>query len=283
MTYPNIDLTIEDARAEGKEIVIDQDIKPLVEAVALKYPQWQIKARRFNYTGNFATATEIQMCEFAVIEKREHLGTLGLTWFNRERAYYIENHRINNMRERGSGTKTKDLKKAMRHIAKNFSLKVADEKIEEAKAKAHSTVRQLSSMKTSDYRNCMSGLLSYITDHIINNWDELSKLCVNADGSKAHGVDKLVDLYREYKIATDIAEIPLGKQTVVVTDGSNYIISTAGATTILSSEQLPPYIKLGVGMLKLVEPRVMMKGIGCKVEDNIFVIIPPASNNVSGN
>jgi hypothetical protein len=61
MTYPNIDLTMEDARTEGKEIVIDQDIKPLVEAVALKYPHWQIKARRFNYTGNFATATEIQI------------------------------------------------------------------------------------------------------------------------------------------------------------------------------------------------------------------------------
>lgn len=283
MTYPNIDLTMEDARAEGKEIVIDQDIKPLIEAVALKYPQWQIKARRFSYTGNFATATEIQITEFSVVEKREPLGTLGLTWFNRERAYFIENHRINSMRERGSGTKTKDLKKAMRHIAKNFSPKVADEKIQEAKTLAHTTVRQLSAMKTNDYKSCMSGLLPFITDHIIQNWDELSKLCVNTDGSKAHGVDKLVDLYREYKIATDIAEIPIGKQTVVVTDGSDYIISTAGATTILSSEQLPPHIKLGVGMLKLVEPRVMMKGIGCKVEDNTFVIIPPAPNNVSGN
>jgi len=287
MTYPNIDLTLEsngsNVDTTGKTLVIDEDIKPLIEAVALKYPQWQIKARRFNYTGSFASATELKVYEFSVHEKRENLGTLGLTWYNRERAYFIENHRISNQRERGYGTKTKDLKKALRHIAKNFSPKVADEKIHEAREKAHNTVRQLSAMKTSDYRNCMSGLLPYITEHIISNWDELSKLCVNADGTKAHGVDKLVDFYREYKIATDIAEIPYGKQTFVVLDGSDYILSTAGATTILSSEQLPPHIKLGLGMLKLVEPRVMMKGIGCKVDDNTFVIVPPAPNNVISN
>lgn len=285
MTYPNVDLTtIEDRHSElkGKTFVIDNDVLPLIDAVAIKYPQWQLKAKRFNYEGSLINATTLKVYEFDVFEKRENLGTIGLTWYNRERAFWLENHRIANQRERGYGTKTKDLKKALRHIAKNFSPKVADEKIEEAYGKAHNILRQLGGQKSHEFRSALQTVLPSLTPYIIENWDELSKLC-QGDTNIAREADKLVECYRESKIASEIADIPLGKQTVVMIDGNDYILRTAGATVILSSEQLPPHIRLGVGMLKLVEPRVMMKDIGCKIEDNIFVITPPASNNVTSN
>lgn len=285
MMYPNVDLTtIEDRHSElkGKTFVIDNDILPLVDAVAIKYPQWQLKAKRFNYEGSLVNATTLKVYEFDVFEKRENLGTIGMAWYNRERAFWLENHRIANQRERGYGTKTKDLKKALRHIAKNFSPKVADEKIEEAYGKAHNILRQLGGQKNHEFRNALQTVLPSLTPYIIENWDELSKLC-QGDTNVAREADKLVECYRESKIASEIADIPLGKQTVVMIDGNDYILRTAGATVILSSEQLPPHIRLGVGMLKLVEPRVMMKDIGCKIEDNIFVITPPAPNNVISN
>lgn len=285
MTYPNVDLTtIEDKHADlkSKTFIIDEDILPLVEAVALKYPHWQVKAKRFNYSGSLASATELKIYEFDIYEKRENLGTIGLTWYNRERAFWLENHRIANQRERGYGTKTKDLKKAMRHIAKNFSPKVANEKMDEAYGKAHNMMRQLGSQKTSSFRNALQYVLPSLIPHILENWDELSKLC-QGDTNVEKEAEKLMDYYREHQIASEISDIPLSKQTVVMIEGSDYILKTAGATVILSSEQLPPHIRLGVGMLKLVEPRVMMKGIGCKIEDNIFVITPPAPNNVISN
>ena len=283
MIYANVDLTMEDKNVAGKELIIDKDVLPLIDAIARKYPQWQLKARRFNYNGAFATATELQVYEFGVFEKRELLGVLGLTWYNRERAFFIENHRISNQRERGYGTKTKDLKKAIRHVVKNFSPKVADEKIADARDKSLSTIRQLNAQKTSDFRGCWQNLMAFIVPYVLNNWEEIAKTCVNADGSVPKDAHKLLDTYREHQIAMEIAEVPLGKQTIVMTEGSDYILSTAGAITILSSEQLPHHIRLGLGMLKLVEPRVMMKGIGCKVDDNIFVIVPPAPNNVISN
>lgn len=283
MIYANVDLTLEDKNVAGKELVIDKDILPLIDAIARKYPQWQIKARRFNYNGAFATATELQVYEFGVFEKRELLGVLGLTWYNRERAFFIENHRISNQRERGYGTKTKDLKKAIRHVVKNFSPKVADEKIADAREKSYSTIRQLNSAKASDFRNCWANLMTFIVPYVLNNWEKISTTCVTPDGSLHKDASRLLDTYRESQIANEIAEVPLGKQTVVMTEGSDYILSTAGATTILSSEQLPHHIRFGLGMLKLVEPRVMMKGIGCKVDDNIFVIVSPEPNNVISN
>jgi glycerol kinase len=48
---------------------------------------------------------------------------------------------------------------------------------------------------------------------------------------------------------------------------------------VKASEELPDYVRRGVGMLKLVEVKHAITNIGVRVDENTFALIPP--NNVS--
>jgi hypothetical protein len=48
---------------------------------------------------------------------------------------------------------------------------------------------------------------------------------------------------------------------------------------VKTSEELPDYVRRGVGMLKLVEEKHAITNIGVRVNEITFALIPP--NNVS--
>jgi hypothetical protein len=47
----------------------------------------------------------------------------------------------------------------------------------------------------------------------------------------------------------------------------------------MTSEELPTFIRMGVGMLKLVEDGVLITNIGFKVDESTFVVLPPSEEN----
>ena len=48
-----------------------------------------------------------------------------------------------------------------------------------------------------------------------------------------------------------------------------------GRVEVKTSEELPDFVRRGVGMLKLVEPRHAISNVGVRVDDTTFVVIPP--------
>jgi hypothetical protein len=55
----------------------------------------------------------------------------------------------------------------------------------------------------------------------------------------------------------------------------DYALSKEGEEPkIMASENLPDYIRKAVGMLKLVEKNQIIGGIGLKVSDDTFIVLP---------
>ncbi len=69
------------------------------------------------------------------------------------------------------------------------------------------------------------------------------------------------------------------QHTLVLLDGMNYIVKHANQVEVKTSEELPDYVRRGVGMLKLVEVRNAITNVGIRVDENTFALLPP--NNVS--
>lgn len=265
MTYANIDLTVKDIDS-SYTVTIDEDLRPLAEAVAVKYPQWTLMSSNFRYGGN----SNVIIRQFKVLDsKREELGRIGTTYYNRSYSYEITNHRIANARERGSSAVTKDLKKAMRHISKNFGSKSLMEKMNEASSRAQELGRQLTNRREWEFKNgynsVASGLMGYVMEHI----DELEPHIQKP----ATSVATLKDNYSKMLCYQSITNN--SNRMVVLIDGSSYIVKGSGAVRILEQEKLPEFMRRNIGMLKLMEKEQALENIGCRIDENVFLIVPP--------
>ena len=140
MTYENIKFKEHD-RGDGFKVqsTMIPFFASFVEKLALKYPQWTFEESNHNYTWDNSTGksikTNIVATCFKVLDKREELGSI---YYERvysgaqEHRYCVDNFRVQQMRERGSGMKTIHEKKALKHVDKYFGKKNLDEKLIEA-------------------------------------------------------------------------------------------------------------------------------------------------------
>jgi len=270
MTYENIKLGSKEL-PEGWTRTIDPFIKPLVEALALKYPQWTFESL-YNST-NHNTKTE-EATRFKVIDKREELGILGKEYCSSGYRFQVDNHRINNMRERGSGMKTIHLDKAIKHVNKYFSKKNVDEKLREAKEVAQNGLGNVASQKQWKMRELWldDAISVELQKYLVSVFpDALTML----DPKVIKGLEDFPTRVTE-KIEVDgmMKELRLGNMHLVLLDGMDYAIQKGNEPpTIKASEQLPDYMRRAIGLLKLVEDNQVIHGVGYRANANTFMVV----------
>ena len=170
MTYANIELKEHDVFGDGikRQSQIDPFLKPLIEQLALKFPQWTFVERDHlsNHRENI-----IEAYRFEVRDKREVLGTIDQSYLRGDKCFRIDNHRIEGMRERGSGTRTIHINKAIKHIEKFFSKKNASEKLNEAKKQAESTLSNVDNEKQWALQHAWNELKEPVQTFITSNYE----------------------------------------------------------------------------------------------------------------
>lgn len=270
MTYENIKLSGKDL-PEGWTRTIDPFLKPLIESLALKYPQWTFESL-YNST-NHSNKTE-EASRFKIIDKREELGVIGKDYCRSGYRFQIDNHRINNMRERGSGMKTIHLDKAIKHVGKYFSKKNVDEKLREAKQLAENGLGQVASSKQWRMREIWNNdeasaeLQKYLLSVFPDALTMLDPKTINKLEDFPTRVTEKLELDGMMK------ELRLGNMHLVLLDGMDYAIQKGNEPpTIKASEQLPDYMRRAVGLLKLVEDNQVIHGVGYRANANTFMVV----------
>jgi hypothetical protein len=270
MTYENIKLSSK-AIPNDWTRTIEPFIKPLVEALALKYPQWTFEACS---SINDNTNKVEESCRFKIIDKREELGVISKDWAKNGYRFQIDNHRINNMRERGSGMKTIHLDKAIKHVGKFFSKKNVSEKLNEARQLAENGLGNVASSKNWKLREVWNNdeaseaLQKYLLSVFPDALTMLDPKIIN----------KLEDfptrVTEKLEVDSMVKELRLGNMYLVLLDGMDYAIQKGNdAPTIKASEQLPDYMRRAVGLLKLVEDNQVINGVGYRANANTFMVI----------
>jgi hypothetical protein len=269
----NVTLEIhDDGKGNKVEAIVDTYLAPLIEALALKNPEWKFEAtytsRKLVDSGVIYTVERMK-----VINKYEEIGQVGLDYTRAGKRFYINNHRVENMRERGSGVKTTDLNKALRHVDKFFGLKDLEEKLEEAKNQAHNIISNVAREKYYYYQNIWRSLEEPARQFILENMEAFT-----AATKDVNAVEKFPEALHEMDNANFVSElIHKHKTYLVLIDGMNYSVAFGKhPSETMASEQLPTFIRQGVGMLKLVEVGNIITNIGLRVAENTFVVLPPS-------
>lgn len=265
---------------EQKPVATYSKMYPLVEALALKKPQWKFIALRY-HTGD---GKDLGYW-FRVCEGREILGEIVMSYGRRDDdAFEIRNKRIQDSRERGGSAKTKDMKKAMKLVLKSFGTKTVAEQVNEALQQTAEATWRVASDRSKTFQSLFRHMQEHLFTHIMDNYKELAPVAIQ-NGADAKVVEMLLPAYEEYQITKEI-DICKASNTgaVVLTLGSEYAVTlwdhSAGGmqTHMHTTDTLPTHIKRSVGLLKLVEAKHFLKGVGVRVADTTFFIISKAED-----
>jgi hypothetical protein len=272
---------------KGVEVVATMDtfIAPLVEKLALAHPEWQFKShycRRY-YTPNQTAEFSLVVERVQVVDKYEKLGEVGYDYTSKGKRFYVSNHRTEKMRERGSGVKTIHLDKAFKHVEKFFGRMNHGEKLEQASQATNEAVYRANNDTLYAVRNVWSSVdnvaMSFVLEHL-DSFKSYMQTNTSPSAKVLSEIDKFPELVAEYEGMSALREhVNKNEHILVLLDGMNYIVKHAGRVEVKTSEELPDYVRRGVGMLKLVEVRNAITNIGIRVDENTFALLPP--NNVS--
>jgi len=278
MTYANIELKEHDRFGDGikRQSTIDPFLKDLVEQLALKYPQWT-----FVETSVTAMAVDKTYLahRFDVKDKREVLGTIDKDYCGSGYRYRIDNHRIEGVRERGCGMKTIHLKKAIKHVDKFFGKKNMVEKITEARRKVENTLSQIDNEKGWRLRGTWGAMESQARDFITSNYQAFMDSVVDKNSIAKH-LEQLPTQVEEFNATQHLTKmLQTDNAFIVFIDGLNYSVQKGkDPLEIKQSDELPDFIRRAVGLLKLVEDNQVISGVGFRVNESTFLVLP---NNVS--
>lgn len=274
MTYANIELKEHDRFGDGikRQSTIDPFLKDLVEQLALKYPQWT-----FVEASSTAMAVDkvYHAHRFDIKDKRETLGTIDKDYSSNGYRYRIDNHRIQGMRERGSGMKTIHINKAIKHVDKFFSRKSISEKLAEAKLKVEQVVGQVANEKGWALRHTWSALETPVKQFVITNYQQFMNSVVDKSSIKIQ-LEQLPKQLEEERSVDHMKDmLAKGNAFIVFIDGIHYSVQKGkDPLQIKESDELPDFMRRAIGLLKLVEDNQAVSGVGLRVNESTFLVLP---------
>lgn len=277
MSYTNVVL--------DKADVIHPEIEQLVGALALKFPSWELKCTRWDRWHSDEVYPELKGKEvgrfFEVHQKGEMLGEVWIEGWGKRR-FGFNNARIGKSMERGYGKKTGDLKKAIKEIGKWFSPASLAERIE---SQVDNATRELHShSRTTRYAvsNVWTDNIERTAqEFVLGRWEEFLKYVqgdVKLNQNDRAQIVKLPEVMETKSIANHISRAyENGTASIVVLENDNYIFKRKGSdeVSILSSSEVTEYMRLNIGLLKLLDSseNVNMTPRGVKTSNSCFIIL----------
>jgi hypothetical protein len=250
-------------------------VQPFIDAAAVKFPQWNFYSMPNKRYKEDAHVYEAE--KFVVYQGREELGEISTAWSRGDYKFYIDNPRIDEMRERGRGMSTSDLNKALKSMGKMFGVKTIKERMADMIGKARHGTDNVARNAMWKYEENYRHMVNYLREHIQVNMEPLINVAIAAGGNK----EQLLALPSEeikIKVTKEIAECnERGRGATVLIHGKDYAVSEVvngeRVMAMFSTDTLPAHLKAGVGMLKLVETGDCVSGVGYRVDDSAFYLI----------
>ena len=234
----------------------------------LNRPGWKFVGMQNQYR---ARDNDFICMGFAIYDDDEALGTVNLDYKGRNYAIIVSNERISAKRERGNGYATQDTAKAVLAIRKHFYRKEKAERLDKAHTAASRLIGSESCDKNSAKRQAWEHVYAHAKEFVSMNME----LYLRDFPSIVPRVAKAHEADAEMKTVEDIkTSFNKGSALLVVRDGSEYIVRLGAEVKVYNDDSLPFEIRSKLGMLKLVDKGQMISDVGCKVDAEVFVVIP---------
>lgn len=254
---------------------VDTFIAPLLAELSKKRPAWQFVSSGWGDLSN--CGTHYSYHRFTIMEDGEELGWVDKDkdWRSGGYKYEFDGPRLRAGRSRAKAQVTKDLKKAVKAIAANIYALTLTERMSIARKEANSKTDKAVYPIQRDYRHCRDVLSASMVSFVLDNWEAFLAYTM-PDPATERARDSLRDRY-ERLLAAEAAESAKrnGLGAVVVERGSAVYVeydNKQGQFHHTTVDKLPDNLKLGVAMLKLVEPETMVDYVGVRVDAKTYYV-----------
>lgn len=260
-------------------------LDPVINRLASLNPLWTFVI----VNSGPSMGNERVACGFSVKLDGEELGQIGLSYMGRRgRVISISNDRIGKGRQRSDSYRTVDADKAILTAKKMFGKMNPIERISKAKDAAERVVTRASWNKERD-RTQHQG---YIKNEMLA-WVETKGHPMFLEYLKAEAIPSL-----RHKVTDAMGKVALldtemqtidkvqkdfssNKTALVVKDLGKYLVKIGDKVDLYDDNTLPVDMRMKMGMLKLVEDEQYLTDVGCKVTNEIFVLLVDELTNVS--
>ena len=243
------------------EVRLQGDSKRLAWEVATKNPLWTIEVTSHR--------------TFLVLCDKEKLGTIGSEWYGSNTKLFVRNDRIGANSTRKSAYHTDKVDKAYLRVKKTFGPMNLAERMSKALKVASDVLENQAYRKRVDAREQERPIESSLMKWARANMNQYVSWLTNThQQALLDNITKLEEVRADMVTIKETTDAFQNQRTalVVLADGQ-YIVKIRDNVQLYDDVTFPHELRGKLGMLKLVEKEQMVTGIGCRVNDEIFVLL----------
>jgi len=269
----NVELHPDVSKKLGQETIGDppNDMCRLVMNLAMANPLW-----RFIVTD---TIGEHRPVGFTVIDSGEEIGKIGRQYYRGDYKLSLSNDRISNARERTESYRTGDVDKAVLMAKKMFFRLKPNERIDKAYDKAKQVMQNQQYDKQREFRHSERETQDSALNFIMGSGFHFFLAHVNGL-PEAEKKPMLKKMEQTKKFKDDMLTIESirdrfgdNKAALIIKDEGKYMVKIGQDVQIYDDNTLPVEMRGKLGMLKLVEAEHFVSSVGCRINDEIFVVL----------
>jgi hypothetical protein len=269
----NVELHPDVSKKLGDETIGDPptDMCRLVMHLAMANPLW-----RFVVTDTQGMHKPVG---FSVIDSGETIGKIGRQYYRGDYKLSLTNDRISNARERTSSYRTGDVDKAILMAKKMFFRLKPNERIEKAFETAKQVMTNQSYDKQREHRHAERETESLAVKFIMGTGFPLFLGYVNGlPEHEKQPILKKMEQTRKFKqdmMTIESIKDRFGSEhtALVIKDEGKYMVKIGQDVQLYDDNTLPESMRGKLGMLKLVEAEHFISSVGCRINDEIFVLL----------
>ena len=246
----------------------------LIYKVALKHPEWTFVVVDTDWHSRLERWYGYHVSVFC---GTEFIGRINRDGYSEAMKYDIFNDRIDGVRTRRGGIRTKDLNKAAKTVEEFFKPKSIDERARVALREMSSHVHQTGYRVTRALNDTVTSLLPSLTAYLAANISTI-RPALEALGAAAPTLDKLMQDYEKFN---DVRQVRQSRDytrgTTVVLMGDRYLLISDADTSnarLVTAAHLDPDMSRKIGVLKVFDNNEeAIEGIGMRLDATTFYLV----------
>jgi len=247
------------------------DMCRLVMNLAMANPLW-----RFIVTD---TQGDHKPVGFSVVDSGEEIGKISRQYYRGDYKLSLTNDRIADKRERTSSYRTSDVDKAVLMAKKMFFRLKPNERIDKAYDKAKQVMQNQQYDKQREFRYSERETQDSALNFIMGSGFHLFLAHVNGlpESEKKPMLKKLEQTkkFKDDMLTIESIRDRFGdnKAALIIKDEGKYMVKIGQDVQVYDDNTLPIEMRGKLGMLKLVEAEHFVSNVGCRINDEIFVVL----------
>lgn len=251
-------------------ITLHTALPPVLDRLMKERPTWRYKSKQsFGPYGSNPRVSEL-----VIFDNDEELGKLWIEthWRDETIRYFFDNFRLTQMSQRHMKTFSTKPDVAAKRIVKAFHLKTPKERAADAHKETHSVVNGISSEASWPFRRAKMRIEDRLFEYAVRNWSDIKQYL----GADDMDFPALAEAYDETITLLDFFNNS-GGVTVRIESNGAYLVSRRandGFDAVTHTDAtLSDHLRGALGLLKLVEDKGYISGVGARVNSNLYFVM----------